>query len=510
MNFAVSSARSWASLSMIPPPSELLHHGQFMLGPRRPEQLPGWEGRPLANQFWLTTHPTLPVTEVSDANHALVLIGYVLDPAQPLADDRAILQGLLTSCHSVEKLIASTCRLGGRWIMIATCGDGIYLFTDALGLRQVMYTQPADAGRIYALSQPGLAMEVLGLTLDEEAAQFLDSHAFRTNPEYRWPGTSTPVHGLRHLLPNHFLDLHTGQTKRYWPAGPLPEVSLGDALERMTTIVPALIRAAAHRFELVLSLTSGVDSRLVLAAARSVKDEIGYITVRQAKMADDSADLAVPARLLARLGLSHEVIRAASSMSPDFSRAFKRSVLFAHDHYGPDAEAILARYGRRKAAMTGSGAEVGRCSFRKQLPFSDLRRITAKHLAWLQGMNHPYAIRFFSQWLVDAEERANINLLDLFEWEQGHGSWLAMTQLEFDIAWRDIFTPFNCRELLVTLLSVSERFRRSPGYALFHLATRRLWLEVLSEPINPPGGRRLLQDGVSWLRRAWRAHALET
>jgi hypothetical protein len=97
----------------------------------------------------------------------------------------------------------------------------------------------------------------------------------------------------------------------------------------------------------------------------------------------------------------------------------------------------------------------------------------------------PFAIRHFEDWLADVGDGHGINLLDLFEWEQGHGNWLATTQLEFDSAWGDIFTPYNCREVLTTLLAVDERDRRKPHCRLFRELMQRLWPNVLSEPINP-------------------------
>jgi hypothetical protein len=97
----------------------------------------------------------------------------------------------------------------------------------------------------------------------------------------------------------------------------------------------------------------------------------------------------------------------------------------------------------------------------------------------------PFALKHFDNWLSDLGDTHGINVLDLFEWEQGHGNWLAMTQLEFDSAWRDIFTPYNSRDVLVTLLSVDESYRRKPEYRLFRDLMARLWPEVLREPINP-------------------------
>ena len=108
------------------------------------------------------------------------------------------------------------------------------------------------------------------------------------------------------------------------------------------------------------------------------------------------------------------------------------------------------------------------------------------HLARLQSMGqNEFAMRYFSEWLQGLSNVHNVKVLDLFEWEQGHGNWLAMTQLEFDSAWRDIFTPYNCRNVLTTMLSVDEKYRKAPNYELFLALIRKLWPETLCEPINP-------------------------
>ncbi|MBI3899634.1 MAG: hypothetical protein HY308_15255 [Gammaproteobacteria bacterium] len=488
--------------------SEFLFSGQYVLGPKCLDSLPEWSRYHLTGGLWLMTHPTLPVAQVYEGTRSISLIGFIVDPAEPDADDVHILARLIRGCYSIRELTRRTAGLGGRWLLIAACDDGLFLFHDALGLRQAFYTESgSDVDGIWVVSQPGLAIDLLKLPLNESALHFLDSYEFRSHPEYRWPGASTPVKGLRHLLPNHYLNLHSGTVRRYWPEAELAEITADEAVERGSALLAGGMRAVAARFELVLSITAGGDSRLVLAAACAIKDRIRCATVRQARMADANADLVVPTRLLAKLGVRHDVVRANASMSPEFSWLFKRSNFLAHDIYGADAEAILAQFGREKVTVTGSGAEVGRCSFRSELPLLRASHIRAEYLAQCQRMGqHPYAVRCFEEWMEDARDRGNVPLLDLFEWEQGHGNWLAMTQLEFDIAWRDIYTPFNCRSLLALFLSVDERFRRRPDYALFKRMTKTLWPEVLSEPINPEGDRRKLRRWVGMLHGTWRLH----
>jgi hypothetical protein len=486
-----------------------LHGGQFLLGPSfAAGHFAGWQKIDIGAALKLTAHPDLACARATDdGERTLTLVGHMLDPLAPAATNDDILQQLLHRFTGRLDLIKATSGYGGRWLLIATNGPEKFLFHDALGLRQVFYTNPADTGSLWAMSQPGIDAELLSLQPDAAATAFMNSPAFRADPEYRWPGEASPFRGLKHLLSNHWLDLATGTSHRYWPGAPLARVQPEAAIERLSVLLPGIVRAAAQRFELALGVTAGLDSRLVLAAARGVKDRLCCVTVRQGGMAPDHADLTIPGRLLNRLGLPHEVIQAQQHMTPEFSEAFKRSVYLAHDHYGPDAEAILRRFARTKAVLTGSGSEVGRCSFRKTLPRSDRRTITPAHLARLQRMDHePFALRHFERWLNDAAPRHNIKLLDLFEWEQGHGNWLAMTQLEFDIAWREIITPYNCREVLTTILGVDERYRRAPDYILFRRLTDRLWPEVMQEPINPrprQSLRQRLKGVVRSLPRYW-------
>jgi hypothetical protein len=205
-------------------------------------------------------------------------------------------------------------------------------------------------------------------------------------------------------------------------------------------------------------------------------------------MPDTHQDPVVAARLLGRLGIHHDIVRAQPYMSATFSKTFKENVFLAHDHYGPDAEAILDCYGRKKMVVTGSGAEVARIPFQKRIDRSG-QHYTARDLARLQWMgDNKYAVQNFQQWLDEFDEPCKVHLLDLFSWEQSHGNWLAGTQMEFDIAWRDIFTPFNCRALLVCLMSVDERYRRSPDHKLFKILIEKMWPELMSEPINPQDG----------------------
>ena len=462
-----------------------LFYNQFVLGPSFVAHLEGWQQITVDDTTKLTVHPDLSIAQVGNKEKSLTLVGFMLDPYNPADGDVDILRSLLGNYSSRNELIGATAALGGRWVLIAAKGREKFLFTDALGLRQVFYTNPADTNDVWAMSQPKLGADLLGLTVDDAAHAFMNSHVFRANSEYKWIGTATLYREIKHLLPNHYLDLHTGVCHRFWPDRRLETLVLDEAVEKITTLLQGLLTAAAARFDLAIPVTAGLDSRLVLAASKNIREKVTYMTVRQVRAPDKSPDVVVAARLLKKLGMEHHVVSAAVTTTPEFSKKFKQNVFLAHDHYGPDAEAILDKFLRQKVAVTGSGAEVGRRYLSSKV-FARMERTPQLLAAFEDLSGNDFAIQQCREWLDEFGKIRDLNfeVLDLFEWEDGC-NWLAMTTLEFDIAWRDIFTPYNCRQILALMLSVDKKYREPPNYELFTRLIARLWPEVLCEPINP-------------------------
>lgn len=464
----------------------LRYRNQFVLGPYYIEKLTDWQRIDVTGSIILTAHPSLNIYQAERAGKSLTLVGFILDPDKPANSDADIVNVLILQLSDSDRFMPHTYKYGGRWILIANDGKEIRLFNDAAGLRQVFYNETLQTDQRWCASQPAIIAEILNLEKDKEAVDFIDSYEFRKNPEFRWPGNSSSYREIKHLLPNHCLDLKTGHCKRYWPDKSLSDLSLPKAVEHASSTLQGLMKSAAHRFDLALSITAGLDSRVVLAASKAIKDSVSYMTVRQIGMPNDHPDVTIPSELLSRLGLKHEVIKSSLIIDDAFIEAFKRNTTIPHYIYAPDARAILNYYAQRKVAVTGSVSEVCRSSFRAKKQYLKNRDVTIQDFARLQQMGkNKYALDHFNHWLSQIDELYNLHILSLFEWELDDGNWLAMCQLEFDIAWKDIFTPFNCRNLIKTMWSVKQEYMWPPKYQLYKELIRELWPEVLNVPVNP-------------------------
>lgn len=421
---------------------------------------------------------------------SVTLLGYLLDPFDPDAGDAQIVARLLKGLGPgrVDDLVRTTETLGGRWVLIADDGARVWLFHDAIGLRQVFFSDPELVGSIWCASQPSLLAETLGLSRDPETeTAYAHSTVYSEDPEHTWPGDTCVYGEIRHLLPNHRLDLNTGACLRYWPDRPIGRRSLEDGVESAAALLTALIRGAARRFPLALAMTAGWDTRLILAASRSVASDLYYYTLYRA---DNQPDVTTAPRLLARLNLTHHMVRFPDRMDPEFEAIYKRNVTEAHDFWGRMANALFDVYPEGRVSVTGNAAEIVRRAFR--LPPGEA--VTGRSIAPFTSEAHRfrerletnrYVVAAWDRWLEGLGDLHGVDVLDLFYWEHRGGNFSAAGESEWDIV-QEAFTPYNCRTLLTTMLSVDESHRELYEPELYRLLIRKLWPEVLREPINEP------------------------
>ncbi len=469
--------------------TRLLFRRQYVLGPRFLEGFVRWKRIRAGSSFCLTAHPDLATSVASIGDISLVLIGYILDPYRPEDRDEDILRRLLRHLEeggTRESLIKLTEPLGGRWVLVVARGDSPWLFHDPCGYRQVFYTSGASSP-LWCASQPGLLAELLHLSMDREARLFFQTHR-RKDPQYSWPGETSPFREVRHLQPNHYLDLRAGLSHRYFPDGNLLLRDAEEVVEENARLLQALIESASYRFDLALTLTAGRDTRTLLAASKALRDRLHVFTLMYWNLDWNSPDIRVPSKLLSRLGMPHHVIVCPSHMDKEFREIWRRHVVTAHDAYGPIVQAQYESYPQGRVCMKGIAVPVTIVPYQRRLtdwrPDVDAEAPDPELLCWLAYWKDEFARKAASQWLSSVPP-TNLRALDLFYWEGREGGWTAMTLAEMDLV-QESFIPFNCRLFLKNGLSLPRSFRGPPNHSMHEALMRRMWPEVLGEPINPP------------------------
>lgn len=488
--------------------SLLLYRRQFIISSQKPDYFREWNQVHLNHGFTLSVHPDLELTESNNGKINLILLGYLLDPFSPEKNNQNILDELAVNIEDFQGLINKTEKYSGRWVIVYQDNSRINLLHDPFGQRSVYYFFKDD--EIACASDPSLIKRFFPLQRDEsvELKEFMASENYRKT-ENSWIGDDTVYLNVKHLMPNFYLDIFKGKAIRYWPMIPLGKLELNKGAMMGAEILNGSMIAASNRKKLALAVTAGWDSRLMLAASKSVKDRVKYFISIPDEEFKEKNDYFIPDRLFKQLGLPFYIQNCADPISDEFKEIYKTNVTGARCnltkakfiyHYLKEFQNVWL--------VNGNATELFRVPphhrplLNRKMTFADLSG------GFLSYPGVPYVESHLESWLKEVKEhcmqnhinlQSHIGLFDLLYWEERLGNWAAMYPAEQDIA-AEQFSPSNNRLLVRLMVSVDIKYRIFPDYLLFRKMIEIMWPEILREPINPKKIRPLL--------RVWGRHLL--
>ena len=466
---------------------DLLFRRQFLMTPEVCESLDYWQYKRI-NHYHLYVHPDIQLSTATstDTNVTVTLIGYIIDPHFPERSNTDIIDIIVNFADSTEKVSDYLHSLSGRFVLIISRAKETLIFHDPCGLRTVYYMK--YKGKIFIGSQPFIFKEVLPLKDGERLASYLGSSYVKADIEYWIPSGCSLYEDVYHLVPNHYLSFSTFEQTRYWPREKLPQKPVNEVVVEASDLLKKIIIAANSRFKLAMPLTAGLDSRMLLSASKSISNDIYFYTLQYRDLDFESADISIPKKLLQSLGLTHHLIDCRKTVPESFRDIYQRDTSRAHmNDLGNIAYGMSDSYPQDRVAVKGNASDIGKCAY---FPFGIHEPIHSHEqiLALVDGwQTQPFICDQISAWYDQASEVAletNMDILDLFYWEHRMGSWLAQSQLEWDIV-QEVYTPFNHRELLELLLSTPVNSRNMFNRSLYIKIIKALWPEVLRQPINP-------------------------
>lgn len=460
---------------------------QFLLARSPQPALQGWKQLAVGN-LCLHAHPDLFAHVETLTDRSLALVGQVVDPRNPSRTNEEIVQDLARNSNGFDRLLGNIRGLAGRYVLIYRDQRDFRLVQDALALREVYYC--VEPNQTICGSQPHFvaahASPALPTSSDPETLAFYNKERHAVRAGRLWVGDGTFFDGIQHLLPNHCLDLHSLKACRSWPAGRLQPVGFDDAVDRVCMLLQGAIKALSLRHSLMMAVTAGHDSRTLLAASREVADRIYFFINNRGHLSENSPDLRVPRALLSRAGQPFHVHDVPREVDPGFRRIFFQNAFLAHEKLLPTIYNVYYKQHQDRVNLLGVG-EIGRA-----LWGPEPKRLTPYRLAYALGYkSSAYATRACARWLreiLPVARENQLNILTMLLWEQLLGNWGCVGNAESDIAIEEI-DPFASHEIYETMLGAwMAAPERASG--LFPEMIRRMWPELLSQPINPPGTPR--------------------
>lgn len=460
---------------------------QFLLTNGILDELHGWYYLRVGD-IHLYAHPDLEVTVKKERSTIILLIGYIFDPTLPTKSNDEIISDIIDRIANLGDLFDTLKLYAGRYALLYWDNTDFAIFHDPLGLREIYYcTQP---NQIICGSQPNLidafAYPKLGVTKNQHILDFYNKDMKLVRSGRLWVGDETYYHNIKHLMPNHYLDIRSLIANRYWPNRRMERIDFHTAVRRCCDYLKGVLKAVTSRYDVMMAVTSGHDSRSLLAASREITDRIYYFINKEPSLNDKSSDILIPTNMFKKLNIPFHVHDVDDQVDEEFKKVFLNNVFMSTDLILPTIYNVYFKKHGNKVNLLGVG-EIGREYF-GEAPCDLSGYYLARSLKYQFSK---YAVAQCERWLKEAKvvaEAYNVDIMKLFLWEGLLGTWGCVGNSESDIAIEE-FDPYDSHYLYEIMLSVG----RDQG-DLFEAMFKEMWPELLEFPFNPPETMR------DWIR----------
>lgn len=429
-------------------------------------------------------HPTLPMISILDRESRLLgyFFGYPISPNGQLESNSIHFKVSAGDADCAAKFEQALYEFGGRYAAIFL-GKGVArMYLDPYGSLSAVYC--TQLGII--ASSPMLIPYEASTGDDEDLIRAIGIPHITTS----YPLGLTPRNGVQRLLPNHYLDLSIGEMVRHWPNKEI-EISTDTdtTVGEIAYCIERNLKAVARDHPLHLSLTAGLDSRVVLACARDVLDEAVFFTLN---LPDDTAqtDCEIAQELAYRHGLKHKLYSAEPASRTEYDLWLYRTGLSAQAYRGWRALRAFSKLDSDRVYLPAFAAELSRGFFWHDADREDtmisgselLKRINP--LITQNSIAYKKLLDAVNRWLSGAPSAHAFQILDFAYIENQLGTWTGvMPYSQVDAGAFTVF-PLCHRRTVELMMSLPAQYRKESRFARDIIS--RKWPELLNLPFNKP------------------------
>ena len=410
---------------------------QWYLGRIQPNQNFDWAEFSLIVDCTLYVHVDQKVSiHRIDDTSGVVIIGIAFNP-EALEEDTLI--ALSEQSHDSRSFENAIIQLAGSYVIIHFLNNQLKIYNDSAGFMGVYFTENA------ASSTPTL---LSGLKRSE--AVDLDFEFKAGNDWYT--GSTTPYVGVKKLIPNCSLNFDEGSVVRYWPTRDhLKDIGIidkGEILERIINLLQSMMTGIVAEGNVLASITGGQDSRVILAASKSVWDKINYFTLTGSGVQKDDVDFA---KLLAEKAKLHHQVIEITPTEPWLYRLYDS--ISAGESIGARREiagTCMQLAGANTIHVNGNLGAI--C---KSYYWDRKKPARFKTSAVLRDFVSPgqITVQGVKEWRQSVSDFEPTLLYNLFYLEQRGGRWMAAGENASRLFYES-FTPFNHRKLFLLICSL--------------------------------------------------------
>ena len=208
---------------------------------------------------------------------------------------------LLRSSNIITDIIKAAARFAGNYVIFISLNNNFYAFSDATACMQINYA----LDEICLSSFDHVVATTLALPVDNRALRIRMSSDFVA----AMPNDITIYQGVKTVLADHYINIRSRTTTRYYPYGELQYFeNPHDVLKRHVDLIDNIVKEYAKYYKIVSPLTSGWDSRVVVSFLfKNIEDFQSYIFVHK-YMTEITDDLRIPREICKCLEITHREI----------------------------------------------------------------------------------------------------------------------------------------------------------------------------------------------------------
>lgn len=423
--------------------------------------------------------------QFKDGSKEIIIIGDAVNVLTSSID----FQNLITESCNIDDIISKEYYLGGKYLIFVRLACDYFLFGDATTSVPIFYNIIDDI--VCSFSEYQIA-QLQGYEENPE----MDKIRRSGDISMAMPYDVTVYKEIKQLLPNHYLCLNTKTCHRFLNSSSSQEIiDSKTAAENTINKIKVLSNYYCSLYNPLCPITSGRDSRSVLAFLLKTNPKTKCYTIVHREFNNDTQDIVNPRQIQTRMGFDY--VQIEDENVPDELQAMFDQLL-GNKNFSQRtlyiAYSILKNFGHVAIINGDIIGQVGKCSLHRNIPES----LAGPRYFRCKLHKHSHlALEPLSNWIAEIKESCEkINLFDLFSVENRLGRWAGMENIIYNLLGVNYLNIFNSRSIIYEWTKIAREERME---SMLHLSLiEKIEPQLLSVPFEKDANKFVKLSKSSW------------
>ncbi len=392
-----------------------------------------------------------PFSHCFNGESECAIFGYAVNVISGSVENLA--KEIIENCENINAVIDYEKSLGGKYLVLYRKEENYYILGDATCSIPIYYDIEGD---FTCSSNPNYIVKENNYNVDSEYIKI------RNNGDISqaMPYDITEYRKIKQLIPNHYLDINAKSSVRFINSRiKQKQITLDKATEIVAPMIENILKLYIDKFKVYCPITSGRDSRVVLAFLKNSNANFTCYTIKHPEHSDKTQDVVIPVELCEKINLEHRLIEDID-VSKDLKENFDN--LLGEDKYSLRtlriANTIKESFGDGAVINGDIIGQVGKCSLHRDIPtiFATPAYFRCKLHNYSKGAKIQLKL-----WLNEIKSSGEkVNTFDLFSIENRLGRWAGQENLIYNTLGQVYLNIFNSRSIIYIWTAVNRKKRK--------------------------------------------------